>query len=181
MGQRIALLKAINVGGHSKIKMAELRSMAEELGLRDVRTHLASGNLLFGTDAPAADLEPVLETAIEERFGFRPDVFVRDEAEWTEIASARPFGDPDELVGSRLMVLVFRQSPAPGAAAALSELVGPHERGAVTPHAMYVYYENGISRSKLTLAKLERAWGCSGTSRNWNSASTIAAKLQTAP
>lgn len=66
-----ALLRGINVSGHKKVPMAELRTLLTELGHADVRTYLQSGNAVFSSASGDEDaLTAQLEQAIEERFGF---------------------------------------------------------------------------------------------------------------
>ncbi|HEY0086783.1 MAG TPA: DUF1697 domain-containing protein, partial [Allosphingosinicella sp.] len=69
MGAKVALLRGINVGGNRKVPMAELREVAEGLGLTRVRTLIASGNLVFVGKGTPDSLEAKLEAAIEARFG----------------------------------------------------------------------------------------------------------------
>ena len=57
MGAMIALLQGINVGGHRKVPMAELRALADEIGLEAPRTYVASGNLVFESEDRSAALE----------------------------------------------------------------------------------------------------------------------------
>ncbi len=77
--RRIALLRGINVGGHRKVLMAELRTLCtEELGLADVATYIQSGNIIFSDDRPErGDTEAAIEAAIAEHFGFEVPVIVR--------------------------------------------------------------------------------------------------------
>ncbi|MGA7556115.1 MAG: DUF1697 domain-containing protein, partial [Candidatus Acidiferrales bacterium] len=82
----IAMLRGVNVGGHNKIKMEELRGLCKTLKLRDACTYVQSGNLIFRTDE--RDLELLtkrLQNAIERKFGFRPDVVLRTAAEMREV------------------------------------------------------------------------------------------------
>ena len=70
--------------------MAELRSCVQALGLHDVSTYIASGNLLFDSDRDAAELEREIERSIEQRFGFPVTVIVLDRATYTKIVEAIP-------------------------------------------------------------------------------------------
>src|SRR4029079_15324760 len=72
----VAFIRGINVGGKNMLPMAMLRELCEGLGLRDVRTHIQSGNVVFRC-SKAAELEKRLEDAIEKKSGFRPAVVVR--------------------------------------------------------------------------------------------------------
>jgi uncharacterized protein (DUF1697 family) len=87
----VALLRGINVGGKTLIKMADLKSCIEALGLDDVSTFIASGNVLFETGRrDAAGLEGEIERAIEERFGLQVKVVVLDRAAYARIVKTVP-------------------------------------------------------------------------------------------
>ena len=87
----VALLRGINVGGKTLVKMAELRACLETLGLDDVSTYIASGNVLFETDTDDADaLATTIEAAIEERFELPVKVVVLDRRAYARIVKAIP-------------------------------------------------------------------------------------------
>jgi uncharacterized protein (DUF1697 family) len=89
----IALLRGINVGGNTIIKMADLRSCVEELGVEEVSTYIASGNVLFEAGGGrAAALERDIEQAIEQRLGLRVTVVVLDRTGFGRIVRAIPAG-----------------------------------------------------------------------------------------
>ena len=84
------LLRGINVGG-VKVPMADLRGLLAELGLTEVRTWLATGNVVFESDDPAEALRPRIEEALTERFGYDAHVQILPHARLREIAEAWPF------------------------------------------------------------------------------------------
>jgi uncharacterized protein (DUF1697 family) len=87
----VALLRGINVGGKTLVKMAELRACFEQLGYDDVSTYIASGNVLFESDTDDADgLATTIEAAIEERFELPVKVVVLDRAAYARIVKAIP-------------------------------------------------------------------------------------------
>ena len=87
----VALLRGINVGGRTLVKMAELRACLETLGLDDVSTYIASGNVLFETGTDDADaLAATIEAAIEERFELPVKVVVLDRQAYARIVKAIP-------------------------------------------------------------------------------------------
>ena|SRR5215218_5243867 len=87
----VALLRGINVGGKTLIKMADLKTCVEELGLDNVSTYIASGNLLFESgERSAAKLEKKIARGIEQRFGLPVKVIVLDRAAYTRIVKAIP-------------------------------------------------------------------------------------------
>src|SRR6476469_8639107 len=112
MASQIALLRGINVGGHRKVPMAQLRALAEELGFANVRTYVASGNLVFDGEGTGAALEARLERAIEHRFGFPVDVIVRSAAQWAAHARANPMAEESERHPNQVMMMIGKQPPA---------------------------------------------------------------------
>jgi len=86
----VALLRGINVGGRTLVKMADLKACFEELGFEDVSTYIASGNVLFESGEDAAGLATMIEAAIEERFELPVKVVVLDRASYARIVKAIP-------------------------------------------------------------------------------------------
>jgi uncharacterized protein (DUF1697 family) len=87
----VALLRGINVGGKTLVKMAELRTCLEQLGFDDVSTYIASGNVLFASDEKdAAKLTTTIEHAIEQRFELPVKVVVLDRKTYARIVKAIP-------------------------------------------------------------------------------------------
>jgi uncharacterized protein (DUF1697 family) len=94
----VALLRGINVGGNNLIAMPKLRAVFEEEGHADVRTYIASGNVLFRSDLAREALEDQLEGLIERRFGLAVSVLVRSRAQMRNIVRKAPSGfgqEPD--------------------------------------------------------------------------------------
>lgn len=67
------LLRAVNVGGR-KLTMATLRKSAQDAGLVDVATLLASGNIVFAADGGERAVRGRLERAIEVDAGLTVEV-----------------------------------------------------------------------------------------------------------
>src|SRR5699024_8462104 len=88
----IALLRGINVGGHNRIKMADLRQILGSLGLKEVQTYLASGNVVFKTGEFQKDrLTGRIRDEIKENRGFEPRVILLTLAELEQAVKANPF------------------------------------------------------------------------------------------
>lgn len=165
---RIALLRAVNVGGRAMVAMADLRAMLVDLGFAGARTLLQSGNLVFRSTAGGAKLEALLQAELAKRFGLRTDVFVRTAAEWTEIVAANPFPEAAERDPGHLLVMPCKEAPSAAAVRALQASIAGSERVRAVGKQAYLVYPDGIGRSKLTMAKVERGLGTHGTGRNWN-------------
>jgi uncharacterized protein (DUF1697 family) len=165
----VALLRAVNVSGTGILPMAELRSMGEACGFTQVRTHIASGNLLFASDEGEEAVGQAIEDRLEGFFKKRVPVFVRSAAEMRLIADANPF--PDES-GSRNMVFFLKDAPP---ADLLGKVRGQQgERIALGTREISVAYGDGIRHTKLKLPDPDGRTG-----RNRNTVEKIAALLET--
>lgn len=145
----VGLLRGINVGGRRKVPMAQLRELAEDLGLDGVRTYIASGNLIFGSTRSAAALTAELASAIAGEFGFDVEVLVVDQASLQKALDSNPFpgGDPKQTVITFLSrPLVAAELDTLRAVASEAERIEPGTRRA---RWLYVDYAGGMGRSKL--------------------------------
>jgi uncharacterized protein (DUF1697 family) len=163
---RIALPRAINLGSHKKVSMADLRALAEAMGFEDVKTILNSGNLVFRSDLKATSLEQMLETGAERELGLSTEFFVRTPAEWKKIVANNPFPKEAKSEPARLMVHFCRKIPAKlEIKGQKQEKVKPHDR------EVYAFYPDGIGTSRLKLNVV-------GTVRNWNTVLKLANLLR---
>jgi uncharacterized protein (DUF1697 family) len=171
----VALLRAVNVGGRA-LKMADLLTLARDLGFAEPRTLLQSGNLVFVTpNAPDAALEGRLEAKAKARFGFQIDIVVRSAAEWRTLLAKNPFLDAARDDPSHLLVMPLKTAPPKGALDALRAAIKGREEVALAARDAYLVYPEGIGRSKLTIQVIERHLRTHGTARNWNTALKLAA------
>jgi uncharacterized protein (DUF1697 family) len=106
MKKYIAFLRAINVGGHN-VKMDELKTLFEQQGFADVKTFIASGNVIFDSNAPDLQaLEQKIESALEEALGYEVVTFLRSVEEVTAIANYKAF-DESQMAESRALNVGF--------------------------------------------------------------------------
>ena len=161
----VALLRAVNVGGTGKLPMSDLREMASGLGLTNVRTFIASGNLLFDSPLSENAVKAMLEAPLADYAGKSLPVYVRSAAEMAAVHAANPFPDAH---GSRLMVF-FRDVPPPAdLLAQVRDQQG--ERLSLGVREIYVDYGDGIRDTKLKIPGSNK-----GTGRNMNSVAKLAA------
>lgn len=165
----VALLRAVNVAGHGVVAMADLRGLLTRLGFSDVKSLLASGNLVLRTSGvSAADLERLFERETAARLGLATDFFVRTAAEWKAIVACNPFPAQAESDPGRLVVALCKDAPSPQAVEALRRAITGPETVAALGRELYAVYPAGIGRSRLTTALVERTLGTRVTGRNWN-------------
>jgi uncharacterized protein (DUF1697 family) len=161
----VALLRAVNVGGTSKLPMAELKAIAEELGFGSPKTFIASGNLVFTSDKCEAQVIELIEGALAEHMGKPVPVMVRTAGEMAAVAKGNPFKDAP---GRRVLVTFLAERPPKDALHAAKNLDG--ERVALGKREIYVdYCGTLLGRSKLRIPAAEK-----GTARNMNSVSKLA-------
>lgn len=177
----IALLRGINVSGRNKIPMPELRAVCAELGWRDVQTYIQSGNLLFGADAPAAQLEAELEQAITRRFELSIPVIVRAAAGWPAYVRGNPFPKASEREPNLVMLTLSKAPPRPGALEGLRERAAGGERLAQVGDALWVHYPAGAGATKLSPAVFDRLVGSPVTARNWRTVLKLAELSDASP
>ena len=165
----VSLLRGINVGGHHKIRMDELKELYESLGFKDVLPYIQSGNVVFTSDeADLARLRRQIEEGFEKNFGFHVEVIVRTSADLREIIDKIPFqGQPGKE--SKWVVVLFLAAHPDETAQEdlLKTYVGPEELFIIGKE-VYIYYTNGIGRSKLSHSLIEKKLKTVGTARNWN-------------
>lgn len=172
----VALLRAVNLGSHNKISMADLRQFFIGLGFGDAQTLLQSGNVVFsgGSKATAA-LEQTFEREARTQLGLDTDFFVRTGREWRELVDANPFPKEAKSDPGHLVAVVVREAIDPSTAAALQKAIPGRERVAARGRCLYIVYPDGIGRSKLTPALMGKHIRTRGTARNWNTVLKLAA------
>ena len=163
----IALLRGINVGGHNKIPMPELRSACAELGWGDVQTYIQSGNLVFTAGAAPPALEAELERAIERRFGLSISVVVRAATDWPAYVKSNPFPDASEKEPNAVMLALSKSPPKADAEVRLQERAVLGERIVRVGDTLWIHFGDGMARTKLSPALLDRLAGSPVTMRNW--------------
>ncbi|HEX7051735.1 MAG TPA: DUF1697 domain-containing protein [Longimicrobiales bacterium] len=170
----IALLRGINVGGHNKVPMSELRSLCAELGWSDVRSYIQSGNLVFAAGAAPPALEAELERAIERRFGLSIPVIVRTPSDWTAYVRSNPFPDASAETPNLVMLALSKAAPKADAADGLAARAANGERVVRAGDALWIHFTAGAARSKLSPALFDRLVGSPVTIRNWSTVLRIA-------
>lgn len=174
----ISLLRGVNVGGRHMVKMEVLRTLCESLGHRNVQTYVQSGNVVFHTRRnDAGAIERQVEDAIEKRFGFRPDVMVRTSAQLRDVMARNPFV-PRNLDPARVLVYFLKDEPTREAYEKTCALQADPEELRLSGRELFLHYPNGVGKSKLPLARVEKALGTSGTGRNWNTVTKLMAMAE---
>jgi uncharacterized protein (DUF1697 family) len=162
----IALLRGINVGGHNKIKMADLKVLLEQLGLQRVQTYIQSGNILFASEASAAELRDQIEQAIQRAYGFTSTVILRTSAELKQLLADCPYQASTPEEGKRIQVTLLLEAADPRVSEVLS--AGKNEGDEFQVHGRDIYFLFRQPMLESKLASNVQKLGATVTSRNWN-------------
>lgn len=164
MNAYVALLRAVNVGGTGKLPMSDLKAMCQRAGLLEVRTYIASGNVVFASREPGAQVKDALEAALEAYAGKPVGVLVRTAAEMAEVVAGNPFPD----AAPNRTVAIFLDEPPPRDA--VERATGrADEEIRLGRREIYVHYGDGMGRSRLKIPAAR-----AGTARNINSVTRLA-------
>lgn len=172
----VALLRGINVGGHKRIKMAELREMFEALGFERVRTLLATGNVIFSAPAtePAA-LRQTIESALQAALGYEVSVTLRTLDAIRAMVAGEPFNGIDVTPDTRLYVTFLNADPASDLEIPYASQDGNFRILRVADRAIYsVLTLSSSTRTVDLMGVLEKEFGKDITTRNWNTVTKIA-------
>jgi uncharacterized protein (DUF1697 family) len=149
--------------------MAGLREMVAGLGFADVRSILQSGNLIFRSDVRGnASLERMLEAEAETRLELQADFIVRSAKEWKEVVARNPFRKEAERDPGHLVAMFLKSAPDSRDVKAIQAAITGPEIVRADGMQVYIVYPEGIGRSRLTNAVIEKKLGRRGTARNWN-------------
>lgn len=176
MPRYIALLRAINVGGHV-VKMADLRRHLTAAGFRAVETVIQTGNVVFESrSTDERGLERKMEQALEAALGYAVGSFVRTPAELAAAAAAAPFGGDEPAAGHTLNLAFLRTAPDRERAAALRALSTANDRAEVIGRELYwLRIERGKPSEQFGV-RLGKLLGQECTVRNVTTVRRIAAK-----
>lgn len=183
----VALLRAINVGGHV-VRMERLRELFGEMGYRDAETLIASGNVLFGPGRAApASIERKIEAGLASALGYEVATMVRTGPEIrtaveraSAIAAREAASGPREAGGAppSMLVAFLKSAPPADAAVKLSALESDDERLWLDGRELYWYCRIRLSDSKLPGGRLEKILGVAMTVRNVTTVAKIGARLE---
>jgi uncharacterized protein (DUF1697 family) len=171
----VAFLRAVNVGGTGKIAMAELKALAEDVGLADPKTLLQSGNLVFEAgDRTTAALENLLEREVSKRLAVETDIMVRTARQLKAAMERNPFPKEAKNDPARLHIHFLKSPAGVAAVASLSRAIKGRETVKGAGSEVFIYFPDGAGASKLTNSVIERHLGARGTARNWNTVTKLA-------
>ncbi len=165
MSKYVALLRGINVGGHKKILMADLRELLTNSGFVKVQTYIQSGNVVFeSSEKDMLKLELLIHEAIKAQFGFEVPVLVKTTQDLQRIFNACPFSEEKKQASYFTML---HDCPNEDLIKVASEKVYEGEEYEIIDDCIYYYCEKGYGSAKFNMSLFERKLNTTATSRNY--------------
>lgn len=165
MNRYIALLRGINVGGHKKTPMAELRALLEKKGLDNVKTYIQSGNIVFQSSIEdKTEIEELIKSAILDHFDFEVPTLVKTCLELKTILDACPFSE-EKKVNSYFTLLQSVPKKEKVDEASKKQYEG--EEYVILEDCIYYYCEKGYGQAKFNMSWFEKTLNTKATTRNY--------------
>ena len=159
----VSLLRAVNMGGHNRMRMDSLKKVYENTGLQSVKTYLQSGNVIFQTkETSEKTLENLIFANIAETFGFNIEVIVIKMGDLQEIIANNPFAEKEEKY---LFVTILSGKPDVIDIERIKNKCAENEDFKILGRSVYLYLPNGYAKTKLNNTLIEKILKIKATSR----------------
>lgn len=161
----IVLLKGINVGGHKKVPMADLRDLLSKSGFENVQTYIQSGNVILESSENANSIENKIQKAILAQFGFEVLVMAKTRPDLERMFANCPFSEDKKKASYFLML---HQTPKDDLVKTASEIVYKADEYQIIDDCLYLFCDKGMGKSKFNVNYFERTLKTFATARNYN-------------
>lgn len=170
----VAMPRGINLGGHKKIKMEELRAALEAAGFSRVKTYIQSGNIVFKSKSTSsAPMSKKVEAIILEKFGHTVSVITRTADELARAVENNPLLKQSGIDLEKLHVMFLSEAPAPEAIEKVKAWVVAPEQLLHLEKEIFFYLPNGMANSFLMKKPVDRILAVTTTTRNWRTVNAI--------
>lgn len=161
----IALLRGINVGGHRKVPMADLRELFLKSGFQNVRTYIQSGNVIFkSTELNISKIESLITESILNHFGFNVPSIVKTKEQLQVIFNNCPFSQKQK---AQSYFTLLSDIPNKELVIKLNEKVYPNETFYIVNNCIYFYSSVGYAKAKYSNNFFEKYLNLNATARNY--------------
>ena len=177
--QYVAFLRGINVGGHHKVPMADLRQRMAMLGFTEITTLLNSGNIIFSTvEGKISQLEKRIAHDLEQHFEFPVPVLVRRAEEIEELITAQPFSEVEVTKDTRLYVSFLKEDRPHDLSLPWTSEDRSFRILQIHNRIICSVLDLSVTKTPKGMDALEQLFGKNITTRNWNTLLRIAKKLE---
>lgn len=172
----LSFLRGVNVGGHKKINMKDLRSAYQAAGFENVMTYIQSGNVVFTyNEVEEKCLQETIEQTILNKFNFEVEVIVRKFGDMENILARHAFYETENFDPKKLYVALLQGEPERSIVDSLTTSSSSKDKFLVFNKEVYIYCEGGFGKTQYNNQYFEKKLGIVSTIRNWN---TMEAMLQ---
>ncbi|HLO60861.1 MAG TPA: DUF1697 domain-containing protein [Bacteroidales bacterium] len=178
MNTYAVFLRGINIGGHTRISMQQLKQELTSKGFSNVKTHLNSGNLIVTKLLNATQTASEIAGIIKTQFNSDVEVFVKTSQEMEQILEKDPFKPDEASDASKKIVFLLSEKIKDTDLSRALENQKFEEKWFVSGDVMFVYYPNGSGTSKFTINLIERKMKIKATGRNWNTMTAMVKKMK---
>jgi len=179
MQRYVSILRGINVSGQKKIKMEDLKTIFESLGLANVCTYIQSGNVVFdATTDKAEKIAKQIEHAIQKSYGFEVPVLLRTRAEMNKIIKANPFLEDKKLDTSKMHVTFLERPPGRSVLQNFKPGSLGEDRYSIRGADVFLYCPGGYGKTRLSNHFIEKHFGVRATTRNWKTVNVVTDMLK---
>jgi uncharacterized protein (DUF1697 family) len=167
----ISMLRGINVSGQKQVRMTDLKSLYELLGLMHVQTYVQSGNVVFSSqEQDVAKLRRAIEAHIEKTFGFSVPVVIRTADEFKRIIDSHPFKNEDPI---RVVVTFLYEHPEQSKLDDLSDYKDKVDQFTLGMQEIFLFCPGGYGKTKLSNAFFEKRLDVIATTRSWKTVNAL--------
>jgi len=166
----ISILRGINVSGQKRILMADLKSLYGDLKLKDVKTYIQSGNVVFKKEGKLSDFELAqkIETAIYKKYNFHVPVIIRSEEELKKIILSNLFLKEKNIDVKKLHVTFLSQIPDKANVESINDIDFSPDKFILKGKEIYLHIPISYGETKLSNNFFENKLKVKATTRNWN-------------
>jgi uncharacterized protein (DUF1697 family) len=171
----VALLRGINVTGHNKIKMIELKSLFINLGFKNVTTYIQSGNVIFEANkSDTKKIEEQIISAVKNQFNYTINVLVITIDYLKTIFNSNPFLKRENIDITKLHVTLLKNEPNLESISQIRNLIKTNDdEFEILNKCVYLYCQNGYGKTKLNNNLFEKKLKSPATTRNWKTISKL--------
>ncbi|MDQ6813715.1 MAG: DUF1697 domain-containing protein [Bacteroidota bacterium] len=175
MNTYISILRGINVSGHRKIAMSDLKDLYEDLQFKAVTTYIQSGNVIFKAAESAAkgDLPKKIEKAILEAYGFEVPVIIRTIAEIEQIIAKNPFLPDSNTDLEKLHITFLSAMPDEEKLKSIATVDFSPDKFIINNREVFLYIPGGYGNTKLSNNFFEGKMKVTATTRNWKTVNKL--------
>ena len=164
MKAHIALLGGINVGGHKKVPMLELRDLLTKAGFQNVQTYIQSGNVVFQSSIEISELEKIIQKSIYNHFGFEVSVIIKTNKQLQVILDNYPLSEEKK---EKSYFIMLNKIPDSNLVNEVDKIAYENEEIIIKNDCIYFCCSTGYGRTKFNMNTYERKLNVVGTSRNY--------------